>query len=175
MTCHVPSVCILSFSQFSWLTCARLMKQCTLPCLVLPCQLILQILILQTIPLSILTEMGARSSTLEDKVNEIFCGLRNSGVLTFKVAGIEQHASARILALDGGTCSASGVSGSPARPWPQPGHDGGSTSAGSRDSGPTDENRSMRRKVETNPDDENSSSAVLLRCPCAQSRAAVSA
>ena len=44
-----------------------------------------------------------------------------------------------------------------------------------RDPAPADENRNMRRKLETNPDDENSRSAVRLRFTCAQSHAGVSA
>ena len=38
-----------------------------------------------------------------------------------------------------------------------------------------EENRSMQRKLETSLDDENLRSAVLLRFPCEQCRAGVSA
>ena len=48
-----------------------------------------------------------------------------------------------------------------------------STATGSRDSGSMDENRKMRRELETSLDDEHLRSAVLLRFPRAQSRARV--
>ena len=95
------------------------------------------------------------------------------GILTTKVAEIEQNISAiaaRIFALEAGNGSASGVSGSPAGSWPLPQEVGGSTVTGSRDPGSMDENRNMRRKLETSLDDENSCGAVFSRFPCAQNR-----
>ena len=44
-----------------------------------------------------------------------------------------------------------------------------------RDPGCMDENTHMRRDLETVPDGENLRSAVLLRFPCEQCRASVSA
>ena len=52
---------------------------------------------------------------------------------------------------------------------------GGSAATGPREPGPEDDNRNIRRKLETNPDHGNSRSAVCLHFTCAQSRAGVSA
>ena len=63
-----------------------------------------------------------------------------------------------------------------------PSHNGGSTVAGSHDPPPVNDDRNLRRKIDSNsnpwskpPEDENSRSAVLLRFPCCQSRAGVTA
>ena len=53
----------------------------------------------------------------------------------------------------------------------------GSTAAGSHGAGSSDDNRNTRRRFDSfsNPDDENARSAVLLRFPCEQCDAGVSA
>ena len=79
-----------------------------------------------------------------------------------------------MFAIEIRAASASGVSGSPARSWPLLRQGGGSTASGSRDPGPVDDNRNMRRELGTSSDDEILRSGVLLRVPCAESRAGVS-
>ena len=140
-----------------------------------------------------LDRMGGVSSTLEDKVNEILlraCAapgaraerlqIRHSRSDAHQRCGRfffqnrrdrakRQHLAARIFALEAGNGSASGVSGSPAGSCPLAGDVGGSTATGPGD------NWNLRRNLETNLDDENSRSAVLLRFTCAQSREGVSA
>ena len=76
------------------------------------------------------------------------------GILTTTLTSVEQHVSAlaaRMFAVETGPASASGVHAGSSRPFP--GYVGASTTAGSRDPGSVDENRSMRRKLETGPDD----------------------
>ena len=182
--------------------CIPARSQCTPPYLVLWCQLILQISVLLTVPLPILTDWAPVPAHWKLKSMKSSCGLQlplpAQSVSKFdrshsddyrrcgrtcdqrrrdwaKYQHIYLNISARIVALEGGNSSGSGVSGSPAGPWPLPGRVGGSTATKFRDPDSVDDTRNMWRKLETNADDENSRSAILLRCPSAQSRASVSA
>ena len=82
----------------------------------------------------------------------------------------------RVAALEAGGISASSVSAS-AGSWLQPGRTDGSTATGSRDPSASDDNRNTRRGLDRNsdPGDENALCAVLLRCPCEQCHAGISA
>ena len=84
--------------------------------------------------------------------------------------------AARVAALEAGAISASSVSGS-AGSWPLPGRTDGSTATAARDPSASDENRNTRRRLgrDSDPDDEHARSAVLLRFPCEQCHASMSA
>ena len=141
-----------------------------------------------------LERMGGRSSTLDDKVNEILLQHAQPPLLTQSVSGFESCVqtlsqsmatittkvtsieevvgclAARVAAVEAGAILASSVSGPPAGSWPLPGQIDGSTATGSRDPSSLDENRNTRRRLDkdTCPDDENARSAVLLRFACEQ-------
>ena len=88
---------------------------------------------------------------------------------------------ARVVALEAGTVCASRVTASPAGSRPPLNHDGGSVAAGSHEPGHLEDSRNVRQKGDSNQYfknplvDEKSRSAIMLRFPCAQNRAGVSA
>ena len=75
------------------------------------------------------------------------------GSFTSRFAEREQNLgalAARVLALEAGNGS-SRTSDSPAVSWPLPSYNGGSTAAGSLDSGPVNDGRNLRREIYANP------------------------
>ena len=134
-----------------------------------------------------LVRMGARSSTLEDKVNEILsrsrCSHRafpNLTVTSGRSPTLWVSLQPELQELSK-TSALSLPASSQSRLEPllhqvsldlvrNLGLCLVAPATGSRDPGSIDENKSTRRKLDTSPDDENLRSAVLLRFPCAQSR-----
>ena len=102
------------------------------------------------------------------------------GGFVARLTEMEQNFSAftaRMCKIETGVTSAPSVSGYPSGSRRPPGQIDRSTATASRDRGPSEEGRKTRRRLDkdTSPDDENARSAVLLRYPCEQCHAAMSA
>ena len=195
--CLKPCFTVCVFYLFSWLSHAQVMIQCTAPYLVHCYTLIIETLVLLTVPLLTLTQWAGRSAHHKSlaelwKTFSLPSAAYNNGwpksILNISTLGNALGAinnrfsvieskfellASRVLAIETGAAS-----GSPSGSWPLPGQVGGSTATGSRGPSSMDEKRNMRRKLVNDigsEENENARSAALLQLSCEDCHSGVSA
>ena len=117
----------------------------------------------------------SRIASVEQTVNALSAKMASFAALEQSVSTLTENVSsltARICKIETNATSVYSGSGS-ARSWNILGYSNGSTATGSLGShgpGSSDDNRNIRRRLDTfsSPEDEQARSAVLLRFPCEQ-------